>query len=271
MKSAQGTLIALLLLAGAATAAAALPQDWMPAPSLDRDGAIAFEIQGNRGRPAPQGGLGIQEKSDGGKQLGWALLRSAVLPGWGEHYLGAPRRGYLFMSAEAGVWGTWGVFKTQEWLRKEDYLEMAEVFAGATGDHPDSYWRDVGQYQNWQDYNEALRWDARSEYSYGSDAYYEYIEENEIAAGDGWEWLSEQRRIDYVLKRRDSKSAASHATNTLFALMVTRVVSLVDTWRLHRTHSEIQRIRREETGGLGASVFPRGEGLALQVGWIRSF
>jgi hypothetical protein len=271
MKDPQRLLIAFLLCIVGASAACALPGHWLPASALDRDGSIAFELQGNRGRPGPQTSLGIQDKPEGGSKLLSALWRSALLPGWGEHYLGAPARGYLFMGAEAATWGTYATFKTQEWLRLEHSKEMAEVFAGASGDHPDSYWRDVGQYENWMDYNEALRWDARREYGYGSDAYYDYIDENEISAEDSWEWLNEDRRIDYVLKRRASKNAAQRATNTLFALMVTRVVSLVDTWRLSNTRDRIQEIRQEQTGGLSSRVFPRGEGLALQVGWSRSF
>ena len=261
-------LLAGLLFAGVALA---LPANWLPGPVLDPDGGINFEVQGNRGRPAPQTSLGIQEKPEGSKALLSALWRSAILPGWGEHYLGAPTRGTLFMGAEAATWGTWGTFKTQEWLRRENYLEMADVFAGATGDHPDSYWRNVGQYENWLDYNQALRREASREYGQSTPAYYAYIAENEISAEDGWEWHNEQRRINYVVKRRDSKSAAQRATNTLFALMVTRVVSLVDTWRLSRTRDQIREIREEQTGGLGAHVYPTGDGLGLRVGWIRSF
>jgi hypothetical protein len=280
MSNRKITLLAILLLLTAGTAMA-LPATWTPKPIFGLDGEVHFDVRGERDRPDPQGRLGIEEKPAGSKGLIQALWRSALLPGWGQHYLGAPTRGWIFLGSEAGVWGVWGTFMIQEKLRMDDSIEMAEIFSGVSGDHDDSYYKIVGQHQNWRDYNEWLRWEARREYDFGTDDYYSWIAANEIAAGDSWEWMNEDRRITYVLKRKASKTAEQRARNTLFALIVTRVGAMVDTWRVSRTREDIQRIREDEVGGmpktglgdlrLSGSVEPRGEELLLRVAWTGNF
>ncbi len=270
MADRKRTLLAILILLTAG-AAMALPANWIPGPVFGLDGGVHFDVRGERDRPTPQGRLGLEEKPEGSKQLIQALWRSAVLPGWGQHYLGAPTRGWVFIGAEASVWGIWGTYMIQEKKRIDNSIEMAQVFSGVSGDHDDAYYKIVGQHQNWQDYNEWLRWEARREYDFGTDAYYAWIAENEIASSDSWEWMNEDRRIAYVLKRKASKTAEQRATNTLFALIVTRVGAMVDTWRLSRTRDDIQRVREEETRGLRGSIEPRGEELLLRVAWTSSF
>jgi len=228
------------------------------------------ELRWRRDDPPPQGRLGLEEKPSGGKKLVHAIWRNLLLPGWGQRYLEAPGRGWVFMSGEAATWGTWGTFKTQEWLRRRSYTEMAEVFAGVAGDHGNEYWKIVGQYRNWLDYNEWLRFQARREYGFGTDDYYAYIAANEIAAGNSWDWNSESRREDYAMKRKASLNAERRATYTLYALLVNRVISLVDVWRLHRLRGDLEQ-RLEEQGSLGLGAAPTEVGVSWRLGWYRRF
>lgn len=50
-----------------------------------------------------------------------ALLRSLVLPGWGQSYVGAPGRGAIYFAAEAG--SLWMTYKTIRSLREARRLE----------------------------------------------------------------------------------------------------------------------------------------------------
>lgn len=249
-----------------------------PAP-LALDAASFTRPQAwRRGEPGPQGALGIQERPSGERKLIGALWRSALLPGLGERYLGAPGRGLLFMGAEASIWGTWGTFKTQEWLRRENYIEMAQVFAGVAGeDYDDDYWKAVGQHASWLDYNEWLRYQARREYGYGTDAYYAYIADNEVGPDQAWDWNSDTRRFAYLEKRKASNNAERRATYTLYALLVNRVASLVDTWRLHRGREAIRDGLAPASesggpqGGLAIQALPTADGLGLRLGWAQRF
>lgn len=50
-----------------------------------------------------------------------ALVRSLVLPGWGQSYVGAPGRGAVYFGLEAG--SLWMVFKSRQQLRAARSLE----------------------------------------------------------------------------------------------------------------------------------------------------
>lgn len=257
--------LALLVLAALAGGARALPADWSGA-SLSRPQAW------RRPEPAPQGRMGIQERPSGQRGLVGGLWRTALLPGWGQRYLGAPGRGLIFMGAEAATWGTYSTFKVQEKLRRDDYIEMGQVFAGVTGgDHPDDYWKAVGQNASWLDYNEWLRYQARREYGFGTPEYYSYIAENEIGEADAWDWNSDDRRFAYLAKRKASNNAERRATYTLYALLVNRVVAMVDTWRVYRSREAIRSGLDAEQASLQFGAEPSADGLALSLRWTRCF
>jgi hypothetical protein len=215
--------------------------------------------------------MGLEDKPTASRSTLQAIWRSAVLPGWGQHYLGAKARGYVFMTGEAATWGTWGVFKTQESLRRDSYIEMAQVYAGARGDHGDDYWKIVGQHADYLDYNEWLRLEARREYGFGTSDYYAYIDSHQIAPENGWDWNSLARRIDYAEKRKASLNAERRATYTLYALLINRAISIVDAWRLSRTRGEIMRSIEEERSGLDLDAVPTAQGLGWRLSWSRSF
>jgi len=225
-----------------------------------------------RSEPEPQGRFDLEEKPSEGPGLVGAIWRTALLPGWGQRYLGAPGRGLVFMGAEAATWGTWSTFKIQQSLRRDDYIELAQVFAGVSStDHDDSYWKYVGQHANWLDFNQWLRYEARREYGFGTDAYDTFIEENEVTEADGWDWNSFDRQLSFLQKRKGSKSAERRATYTLYALLVNRVVSVIDTILLHRSREEIRETLDREQAGLGFQALPGESGLTYRVGWYSGF
>ncbi len=234
----------------------------------------AFRPQAwRRPEPEPQGKLGIQERPRAERGLLGAVWRSTLVPGWGQRYLGAPGRGLVFMGAEAATWGTWGSFKWQESLRRDDYIEMAQVFAGVSGgDHDDGYWKVVGQHVDWVAYNQWLRYQGRREYGFGTTEYYSFIAENEITENDAWTWSNRDRQVNYLLKRKASNNAERRATYTLYALLVNRVVSVVDAWRLHRSRESIRLdLEDSDRGGIGFQALPGEESVILSLGWYRSF
>lgn len=66
-----------------------------------------------------------------------ALIRSLVLPGWGQAYVGAPGRGAVYFALEAGsVWMTYTTLRqlgeareTQRWLRETGELAEGDRLA----------------------------------------------------------------------------------------------------------------------------------------------
>ena len=74
--------------------------------------------------------MGIQERPSGQRGLVGGLWRTALLPGWGQRYLGAPGRGLIFMGAEAATWGTYRTFKVQEKLRRDKSVRREGFLPG---------------------------------------------------------------------------------------------------------------------------------------------
>jgi hypothetical protein len=64
-----------------------------------------------------------------------AILYSLAIPGAGHLYMGRTTRAQVFGAAELGVWTGFATFRVQGHTRKEDYIEMAEVFAGVKKAH----------------------------------------------------------------------------------------------------------------------------------------
>lgn len=73
-------------------------------------GAPALEAQQS---PRPVAGDTVAADTGGVSARG-ALLRSLVLPGWGQAYVGAPGRGAVYFAMEAG--SLWMVFKARRQL-----------------------------------------------------------------------------------------------------------------------------------------------------------
>ncbi|HEX04803.1 MAG TPA: hypothetical protein ENH10_06555, partial [Bacteroidetes bacterium] len=84
--------------------------------------------------PVVQVGLTLEEKLYLRKKPSEALLRSAVLPGWGQRYGERNVRGAIFSGVEAGLW-TMLLLSRQSWLEGEDdYMTFASQHAGISGD-----------------------------------------------------------------------------------------------------------------------------------------
>jgi hypothetical protein len=64
-----------------------------------------------------------------------AMLRSLVLPGWGQAYVGAPGRGAVYFGIEAG--SLWMVLKSRRQLASARNLEAALVDPNSTSTPPE--------------------------------------------------------------------------------------------------------------------------------------
>ncbi|MCP4548959.1 MAG: hypothetical protein GY835_21095 [bacterium] len=272
------TLVALLLTAAAGWADTAVFEQGASFSSSLSGGSLKEFRQGTgvyawtRKQPEPQGKTGIEEKPEGQVSLIQALWRSAVVPGWGEMYLGANRRGGIFFGTEVGIWGTWSTFKIQEHLRKSNYIEMARNTAAvASDDHDSDYWKYVGLHLSSQEFNEWLRTYAKSEFGFGTSEYTAYIDDHEISEANGWVWNSTARMRDFAYKRQASLDAGRRATYTLYACLINRVVSMIDVWRLSRVYNEIAVETAGEYAGFDVRVVPDEVGLGMSFGWFKNF
>ena len=194
------------------------------------------------------------------KSMGKALLLSLVVPGAGQHYLGNHARARMMYVAETGVWTAFAYFRVQGGNRKDNYQEMAELFAGVTGGREDDYYRALAYYVTSDDYNIDVMRDARFRYPFDREKQLEYFEGNAFFGDDAWEWQSLDYQAEFRRTRTASKESYRRAVLTTGFAVLNRVVSMVDiylSFRLdkHRDQSSLPQLRVDRYRDDGFRVY----------------
>jgi hypothetical protein len=166
-----------------------------------------------------------------------AMGASLLLPGLGQMLAGHPGRARLFMTAEAGILTSYVVFRVQGRVRKERYIEYAELFAGNddVGGRQDWYYRNLGQYHSSEDYVDEIARSARAMYRDDIQQRDAYVAEHRPGPDEEWEWASEAHRLEYREMRKASRNALRHADLMIGIALLNRVLSAVDAAILMRT------------------------------------
>jgi hypothetical protein len=278
-------LLAATLLAGAALCAA-LPAVAKPpgrpeaaggiAPSLalrtSSTDPLAVLLSGERLLAEEDGPARVPPASDEirGTSRRRALLLSLLVPGLGHRYAGRGDRAKLFLGLEAGVWTTYSVFRIQGHLRRERYIEYAQVDAGVkSSDETDEYWRLVAAFPRSDpgpgSYNEQIRIEARYLFPGDRAAQDAYVQDHGYFGDRAWSWQTRDQQLRYREIRSSSLDAYDRAKYTIAAAVLNRLASAVDAVRLVARDAE-----EEDAGGLGLR-FEGGEELRASVSWTRAF
>lgn len=194
--------------------------------------------------PASEGGRSIPSR-------GKALLLSLALPGAGELALGAKGRATGFLVTEGAIWTHFAWFTVAGNLRRDDYIEQAQLNAGVGVDNAsDDYWRLVGTYETSsgsgaQAYEEELRREARDLYPADPAAQDAWVAERLPTGDRAWSWSDADLRQSYRDTRERSRRAFDRAKYSFAAAILNRIVSVIDTQMLHR------KMSREALGSSG--------------------
>jgi len=160
------------------------------------------------------------------KNSGVAMLLSFVLPGMGELYAGSFESGKYLLITDAVLWGTViGLNSYGNW-KKDNYKSFAETYGGVSLSGKDeNYFAHLGEYLSVDDYNREM--DLQREYSsvYNTDKYY-------------WNWVSESRRKEYKEMWRSSEQAFNSIRFAVGALILNRVISVINAIRLVTAHNK---------------------------------
>lgn len=172
-----------------------------------------------------------------------ALIRSLIMPGWGQYLLGDSNTARKFILAEAGLWlGYFTAREAANWF-EQDYRAFATLHAGASNQRePDIYYYRLGQYDSIYEFNETqLR--QRSI----SDVY-------ELGVGKDWQWNSIANRERYNELRKASLLAAKGASFILGGMIVNRAASAIHVLFLTRTEVETSAYWTPLQGGGSISI-----------------
>lgn len=162
------------------------------------------------------------------------MLLSLALPGLGELRTGHRNRAVLHLAAEAAVWTTFLVFRVQGGLRKDDYIEYAQVYAGVQEAHgqSDGYYRDLARFRRSDpgpmSYNELqVRSVARDLFPEDLEAQKRYIEEHEIRGARAWDWETEENWRTYGSMRESSELSYQRSRFAVAAAIANRIASVL--------------------------------------------
>jgi hypothetical protein len=180
-----------------------------------------------------------------------ALLLSLLLPGAGELYQGHRGRATGFFISEGAIWTNYVAWEISGHLRRNDYIEQAQLGAGVGVDSGnDDYWRLVGQYQRSSGtgpgaYEETLRREARVQYPSDPAQQDLYVAERLPTGDRAWSWSTAAEQAYYQKTRQNANRAFSRAKYSFGFAILNRLVSALDTQILHRSD------RRDAEGRAG--------------------
>ena len=157
------------------------------------------------------------------------VVKSLVLPGWGEYSLDNQIRGRIFVLSETvlllAILGSYSVSQRQE----TEFRAYAAEHAGISPDGKDrQFWVDIGNYSSLLAFNEEhLRWrDFNALY-----------EDNDTWA---WMWNSGNNRVRFENMRIASDSWKKRGSFLIGGVVLNHIVSAIDALYLSRI-SNIQK------------------------------
>jgi len=173
-----------------------------------------------------------------GPSRGSAFIRSFLIPGWGQKYIGAKTSARTFFTAELALWTSFVVFQLRgQWL-EDDYQLFGETHAGLEADgKADQYFVDVGNFNNIDDYNNAQLRNRDVAGLYDRQTFF-------------WQWDSEANRLRYDDIRVRSESAYSNASFVIAGVLANHVIS-----GIHAAYLAGRRERRQPQGELPSPRF----------------
>lgn len=157
-----------------------------------------------------------------GKKQAWkALALSALIPGAGEYYLGHRGRARIFFTGEALSWVGYGSFRMYGHWRKDDMIRWARDRAGADLSGKSDFHQDmVGFYDDIDQYNNFGRvMDPDRPYLFDTPA-------------NHWRWQDTTDQKAYRELKNQSREAYRRANFMIGAMVVNRIVSLVDVFQM---------------------------------------
>jgi hypothetical protein len=162
------------------------------------------------------------------KNVGLAIIYSLLLPGMGELYAGQYSSGKYFTITDALLWGTYLGFDIYGNMRKSDYESFAAANGGVNNNGKNAaYYTTIGNYINIQQYNDEKALERNFNQMYNVNQYY-------------WDWKTNAQRSAYRDMWTSSESAYNNLKFVAGALVLNRVISIINAVRLVSAYNKRQ-------------------------------
>lgn len=159
------------------------------------------------------------------KSPGMAVVLSLLLPGMGELYAGSYESGKYFTIADAVLWGTVAGLNSYASWKRDNYQSYAQTYGGVNPDgKSDDYFAIIGDYNSVEDYNREMNLQREFSQVYDVNKYY-------------WNWGMNSKRVEYRNMWRTSEQAFNSIRFAVGALILNRVISVINAVRLVTEHN----------------------------------
>ncbi|MFA6618606.1 MAG: hypothetical protein WCT23_06030 [Candidatus Neomarinimicrobiota bacterium] len=174
-------------------------------------------------------GLYAQESKD------LSILKSIVLPGWGEISKGS-NSGYIFLGTEAALWMSFGALRYSYSIQTKDAISYSQLHAGLKN-YPDKaeFWTDLGNHISYEHHKASMLESRKPEKIWDIDY--------------NWEWDSRESLLEY--DRLHRKKELSYITsNFMFTgMIVNRIASVINVRYLKTKDMKISAVSYPINGG----------------------
>lgn len=164
-----------------------------------------------------------------------ALLKSIVLPGWGEYSYESPSA-YIFFGSELALWLGFGTLRYSANVQNRDLISYTRIHAGIEVYPDDSqYWADLGNYSTYLDHKEKML-ERRSP---------EQIWDRDYS----WEWDSEDAAQNYRDLYRKKELTLLSSEFIISGFIVNRIASVINVNYLRQKGMQLSAFVSPGAGG----------------------
>jgi len=173
------------------------------------------------------------------------LVRSLILPGWGELKMEETKRSRILMASDLSIFVTYFLGKSFNVSYINQYKAYGTLYANADMQGKDySFIVNMSNYNSMSEYNQDMY--NRKNY----DDIYENSDYN-------WEWNGTNKRLKFNSMRESSIISSKFAEFAVAGLIINRVISIIDVLYLTNKNSSVK---------LNAFVSPeKNDGISLNV------
>ena len=164
-----------------------------------------------------------------------SVLKSAILPGWGELSYQS-NSAYTFLGIEAALWVGFAGLRYSGYVQNQDLMNYARLNAGVS-DYPESheYWADLGNYLSRADHEEDML---------------ELRKPEEIWSNDyNWDWVSEDELMVYERLFRNKELTLLSSQFVLTGMIVNRIASVINVRYLNNKNMQLSAFAAPVEGG----------------------
>jgi hypothetical protein len=164
------------------------------------------------------------------------MLRSAIVPGWGELAAGN-KSGFIFLASEILLLSSRFYFIEEADLKAKASYNYAVKYAHIDPDLDiiDEHYYHMSRYESSGfdsgGYNAYIVEIAKARFPDDSEAQTQYIEENVYSDDDYWDWDNENKQREYSTLRKNITHYTDYAKAITGAIIANHIISALNAFR----------------------------------------